>query len=604
VDLSIQAYVASFLEAALPYYTYSGLVASRLGARGLNPWRMLECRDGIIFVVTIEQDQWERLVELMGNPEWAALEIFADFPSRMENADALHMFLQEWAREWTVADLYREGQARRICFAPVFTMRDLGDHAHLQARGFFVDVTHPRAAKLVHPGPPYRLAEPWWRLRRPAPLLGEHDAEVAASLPPARPPAADPPPLSQTAPASGRPLEGIRIAEFTWVWAGPFCGLQLAHLGADMIKLESEGRPDLGRRLAIWPTDAEPGPNRSGYFNQWNQGKRSVRLNLAHPEAIAVAKRLVAECDVVLDNFATGVMERLGLGYEALRAVKPDLIVASISGYGETGPLQGYMGYGPAVAPLAGLSSLSGYPGGGPREVGISLGDPTAGITTAVAICAALVARERTGRGQRIDVSLWESTAALVAEGWMEFAMNGTEPPRIGNRDPWMSPHGCFRCAGEDAWVTITCACEEEWQALCGVIGDGLAADARFRTAADRKANEDTLEDRIRAWTEPRDRWEVVRTLQAAGVAAFPSMSPQDLAHDPHLEERGFLERLEHPEVGERTHAGVPWRLANAANGVRAPAPLLGEHTHEVLGELLGYSETEIDRLTREGVLY
>ena len=381
--------------------------------------------------------------------------------------------------------------------------------------------------------------------------------------------------------------------------------MHLAHLGAEVIRIESNVRLDLGRRVPIYPTGMEPGLNRSGYFNQWHQGKKSILLNLSKREAIEIARKLLAQCDVVVDNFATGVMEHLGLGYEELKKIKPDIIMASISGYGHTGPQQKYMGYGPAIAPMTGLSSLTGYLGGDPQEVGISYGDPNGGINAASAICAALVARKRTGKGQYIDVSLWEGVAALVPEGWMDYAMNGTQPPRMGNRDPLMSPHNCFRCAGEDEWVTIACGTEEEWQALCTAIGEPqLANDPRFHAAKDRKAHEDELEKLITAWTEQRNKWDVTRDLQAAGVAAFPSMNSKDLAEDRHLNERGFFSRLPHAEVGVQTHTGIPWRLTNAPNGVQAPAPLLGADTDAVMRDLLGYSAQEIAALKEGQVLY
>jgi crotonobetainyl-CoA:carnitine CoA-transferase CaiB-like acyl-CoA transferase len=186
----------------------------------------------------------------------------------------------------------------------------------------------------------------------------------------------------------------------------------------------------------------------------------------------------------------------------------------------------------------------------------------------------------------------------------MEHALNGREPEKLGNRDRQMCPHGCFRCEGEDAWVTIACADESEWRALCDVIDPTLARDSRFASAAERKANEDALDDRIIDWTRTRDRWEITRVLQAVGVAAFPSLSPEDLALDPHLKDRGFFAELEHAEVGTRTHAGIPWRLTNTPTGVRAPAPLLGADTSAVLRDLLGYSEEEIERLTAEKVLF
>ncbi len=393
------------------------------------------------------------------------------------------------------------------------------------------------------------------------------------------------------------------MVDLTWVWAGPFAAMHLAHLGAEVIKIESAGRPDLGRRLTIYPEGMESGLDRSGYFNQWNQGKKSLHLNLGHPGAIPVVKELVARSDALVENFATGVMERLGLDYESLLAVRPDLVMASISGYGQTGPWREYMAYGPAVAPLSGLSTLSGYAGLGPSEVGISLGDPAAGITAAAAVCAALVARQRHGGGQHIDVSLWEATAAGVLEGWMAWVLQGAQPPRMGNRDPRMAPHNAYPCAGEDDWVTIACANDEEWRALARVVSAGLADDPRFATAALRKRNEDELDASLSSWTAARDRWEVTRVLQAAGVAAFPSMSPRDLVDDPHLAARGFFEELPHPEVGRRKHAGIPWRLANGPNGVRTPAPCLGADTEQVLGEILGYPGEQIRRLVDDGIV-
>ncbi len=603
IDLSVQAYIASFLEQNFVYYTYLNRIASRLGKRLLYPWGIFECQDGLIFLLNAEEDQWKRLVELMGNPEWTSWEIFKDNANRSKNQDALKIFLDEWIKEWEVEDLFRTGQEKRICFAPVFSMSQLAEQEQLRSRNFFVPVTHPRAGTLTHLGPPYQLHDPWWKIRRPAPLLGEHNEEVSrtqASL--GRPQSPSSHPQSS---GTRLPLEGIRVADFTWVWAGPFGTMHLAHLGAEVIKIESQARLDMTRRLPLYPVDMKPGLNRSALFNQWSQGKKSLLLNIGKPEGIALAKELIKTCDVVVENFATGVMDHLGLGYKELKQIKPDIIMASISGYGHTGPQKKYMGYGPAIAPLTGLSSLTGYPGGPPQEVGISYGDPNSGINAAVGVCAALAARKRTGKGQHLDVSLWEAMAALVPEGWMDYAMNATQPPRRGNQDPLMSPHNCFRCAGEDEWATIACGTDKEWQALCQAIGKPeLATDVRFRTGQDRKANENELEQLLTAWTQQRGKWEVTQTLQAAGVAAFPSMSSKDLAEDSQLNERGFFARLSHPEVGVRTHTGIPWLLTQSPNGVRAPAPLLGQDTDQVMRDLLGYSDQEIARLKESQILY
>jgi crotonobetainyl-CoA:carnitine CoA-transferase CaiB-like acyl-CoA transferase len=306
----------------------------------------------------------------------------------------------------------------------------------------------------------------------------------------------------------------------------------------------------------------------------------------------------------VVENFATGVMARLGLSYQVLAELNPGIVLASISGYGETGPYREYMGYGPAIAPLTGLSATTGFIGGGPCEVGVSMPDPNAGITAAFEVCAALARRETSGRGSHLDISLWEATAAFSVEAWMEYAMNGAQPERIGNRDPWMAPHGCFPCQGEDDWISIACVSDESWRALCAVLDASLAEDARFLRLADRKANEDALEAELMTRTRERDRWELTRAMQAVGVAAFPSLTAKDIVEDPHLNARGFLERLSHPEVGERIHAGIPYRLRTRRNGVRFAAPVLGADTEAVLHEVLGLSMPEIQQLRDDKVLY
>lgn len=603
IDFSVQAYVTSFLEHHLVYYTYLGRINSRWGKRLQDPWGIFACRDGGIFVAVAEEDQWQRLVTLMDNPEWSASPLFRNAAQRMKNQAALGQHLKNWIKDWCVADLFRAGQEQRICFAPVLTMEQMAEQEQLRTRNFFVDVAHPRAGTLTHLGAPSQLREPWWQIRRPAPLLGEHNEEVFKTLSKNTP--SSELRTQNSTPSTRLPLEGVRVADFSWVWAGPFCTLHLAHLGAEVIKIESNSHLDLTRRLPVYPPDSEPGINRCAIFNQWSQGKKSVLFNLTKPEGIALAKELISKSDVVVDNFATGVMERLGPGYDELRKINPSIIMASISGYGHTGPQRRYMAYGPAIAPLTGLSSLTGYAGGPPQEVGISYGDPNAGINAAVAICAALIARQRTGQGQYIDISLWEAVAALMPEGWMEYVMNGIQPPRQGNRDPLMAPHNCFRCAGEDEWVTIACGTEAEWQALCQAIEQSqIVIDPRFRTMSDRKAHEDELDQILTAWTESRDKWEITLTLQAVGVAAFPSMNTKDLVEDQHLNAREFFTRLPHPEVGVYTNIGIPWRLAHSPNGVKKPAPLLGQDTDQVMRDILGYSEERVAQLKEEQVLY
>jgi crotonobetainyl-CoA:carnitine CoA-transferase CaiB-like acyl-CoA transferase len=395
----------------------------------------------------------------------------------------------------------------------------------------------------------------------------------------------------------------VRVADFTWVWAGPFCTLQLAHLGAEVIRVETATRPCVTRLLPPF-AEFEPGLNRSGYFNQFNQGKKSITLDLKRPEAIAIAKRLCAASDVVVENFAAGVMDRMGLGYEVLRRVRPDVVMIALSGYGVSGPDHDKVSYGPAQVPLSGLSSLTGYRGFPPMHVGISYGDPTAGLHGAVAVLAALLHRARTGEGQFIDLSQWETSMVVLPEGITAWTMNGEQLPRDGNRDPGMAPHGVFRAAGEERWVAIAVEDDLAWSRLAAVMGrPELATDPNWATLAARKADEDALEALVGAWTVERPAEEITALLQAAGVAAATVASNRDLADDPHLNARGFFVELPHPEVGIRKHAGVPWRMSASDCRVRTPAPCLGADTDEVLRDVCGCSPAEIAALRDAGAL-
>jgi benzylsuccinate CoA-transferase BbsF subunit len=409
------------------------------------------------------------------------------------------------------------------------------------------------------------------------------------------------------------PLSGIKVADFTWVWAGPYCTMQLAHLGADVTRIETRTRPCVTRMLPPWPEGKFDSLNKSGYFNQYNQGKKSVSLNFKHPEAKDVAWRLIKDADVVVNNFASGVMEKMGFGYDAIREVKPDIIMISLSGYGDTGPYHEYVAYGPAQVPLSGFSSLTGYRGFPPMHTGFSYADPNAGIHGAFAILAALFHRKKTGAGQYIDMAQWECAMDLLGEGILEYTMNGREPERNGNRDPFMAPHGIFRCRDLpekimdmtiDRWVSIVCADDAEWERLARAMGKPeLADDPRFKTLPARKTNEDELEALITAWTLPQSFDEVARRLQAAGVAAAPCADNKYLCdEDQHVAQRNYWVELNHPEVGVQRHAGIPWRMSGTPTAVRAPAPCLGQHTDETLARL-GYGKEEIESLRKIGAL-
>jgi crotonobetainyl-CoA:carnitine CoA-transferase CaiB-like acyl-CoA transferase len=400
------------------------------------------------------------------------------------------------------------------------------------------------------------------------------------------------------------PLAGLRVADFTWVWAGPFCTLQLAHLGAEVIRVETATRICVTRMLPPF-AEFKPGPNRSGYFNQFNQGKKSLTLDMKRPEALEAAKRLCANSDIVVENFAAGVMDRMGLGYEVLRQLRPAVIMIALSGYGASGPDHDKVSYGPAQVPLSGMSSLTGYRDFPPMHVGISYGDPTGGLHGAVAVLTALLHRAKTGEGQYIDLSQWETSMAVLPEGLLAQTMNGAAPARDGNRDPHMAPHGVFRTAGgDDRWVAIAIEDDAAFARFATLVGQPeLAGDARFATVVARKQHEDALEELVTAWTLQHEPGEVTARLQAAGIPAFTVMTNRDLAEDPHIGGRDFFVDLEHPEVGTRRHAGIPWSMSRSLSRVQRPAPCLGADTDQVLRDVCGYDDATIARLREAKVL-
>ncbi len=595
IDLSQQAYIASVLEAGIPALGYREVVARRFQPRGLLPWRIFQAKDAPVYVVCIEQDQWERLVEFFGTPEWMQMEIFADNASRAANQDILHELLQQEISEWNSRELYEAAQRSRIAVAPVLNYSDLPNEPHLSARNFFQVTEDVDGKPLKLMANPILTTRGRAAIRRAAPGIGADDGMLSTLS------------ARSTVQGSGvacRPLEGTRVLDLTWAWAGPFCSLNLAHLGADVIRVESSLRPDLYRRLGLWPDEVPTTLNTSGMFNQWHQGKRSVAVNIRTDDGKALVLGLVAQADVVVQNFATGVLERMGLGYEALKQVNPQIILASVSGFGQTGPCAEYMGYGPSAAALTGLCSVTGYEGGRPEELGLSMPDPTSGLTAALGVVEALLRRDATGTGDHIDVSLWEATAVHGLEAWLQLQRTGAQPLRMGNHDPLMSPHNCYRTMDEpDGWVTIACRSDAEWQLLAEHIDPALAVNPGFATLADRKQHEAELDQRIAEWAIGRGRWMITRDLQALGIAAFPTLNTRDIADDPHLNARGFIERRAHPEVGVRPHTGMPWTHDKRANGVRKVAPCLGADTDQVLREVLGLNDARITSLRDAGVL-
>jgi crotonobetainyl-CoA:carnitine CoA-transferase CaiB-like acyl-CoA transferase len=396
-----------------------------------------------------------------------------------------------------------------------------------------------------------------------------------------------------------KPLAGIRIADFTVHNAGPFCTHLLSQLGAEVIKVESAMRPDAFRKPH--PVYGRMGP---ATFDQVASTKLSVRINLKQAEGIALAKRLVAVSDVAAESFRPGVIARLGLGYEALRAVKRDIVMLCVSSSGQSGPDSHFAGYAPLFGAWGGLSDLTGYPDGPPVEMRHVM-DHTVGMNSAVAVMAALMQRRATGEGALIDVAAREVASSLAGEALL-LAAAGAAPQRMGNDHPRMAPHGVYPAAGEDRWLSLAVASDAEWQALAGVMGEAaLAADPRFATQGARHANRRELDDVVSRWSGGLDANAAAARLQSAGVAAHASWTTPEIAADPHLRARRAIVDVAEPDGTIRAAVGVPMRLSKGAEvGIHRGTPKLGEHEDYVYGELLGMTRAERQALEDAEVIY
>ena len=378
------------------------------------------------------------------------------------------------------------------------------------------------------------------------------------------------------------PLAGIRIADFTVHNAGPFCTHLLSQLGADVIKIESAMRPDAFRKPH--PVYGRMGP---ATFDQVASTKRSVRINLKKAEGIALAKRIVGVSDIAAESFRPGVMGRLGLGYEALRAVKEDIVMLSISSSGQSGPDSHFAGYAPLFGAWGGLGELTGYEDGPPVEIRHVM-DHTVGMNAATAVMAALHRRRATGRGSHVDVAAREVAASLVGD-MLLLAAAGGSPGRIGNAHPRMAPHGVYPALCEDRWISLAVASDAEWRALAGVMGrPELTQDARFADEGSRHRNREALDEIVASWSRTREANAAAELLQKAGISAHASWTTPEIAADVHLRERGAIVEVAEPDGTLRAAIGVPMRMSKATGiGIHRGTPKLGEDEDYVYGELL-----------------
>jgi benzylsuccinate CoA-transferase BbsF subunit len=393
-------------------------------------------------------------------------------------------------------------------------------------------------------------------------------------------------------------FEGLRVIDFTWHLTGPLTTKHLSDLGAEVIRVESSRRPDIQRVGA-----------RYGSFNQYNSSKIAITLNLATPEGLDLCKRIIALCDILVENFAGGAIDRMGLGYDVVKQIKPDIIMCSSCMQGQTGPYAKHPGSGHKLTALAGFNQILGWPDRAPGYIQ-AYTDFVAPRYNIIAIMAALEYRRRTGKGQYLDMSQYEAGLQFMAPSILDYVVNDRVEERMGNMNDHAAPHNAYRCQGEDRWCAIAVFTGEEWASFCGVIGKPeLKDNPKFATLKARKENEEELDGIVNEWTTPRTAEEVMGLMQKAGIAASVVETGEDLLDkDPQLKYRGTFVELDHPEYPEvdipkyRTQQGNHFTLSKYTPQLKR-APLLGEHNEYVFKELLGLPDDEYERLLKDGVL-
>lgn len=554
-----------------------------------------------------------RIVELMEKDgiaedwllkiDWNQMDAFsAQQPELDRISEAFTRFFESKTKSWLLEEAVKSG----IMLGPVNTVADVVNSPQLRARDFWTAVAYPEfSATINYPGTPVKMSKTLWRIRGRAPLIGEHNQEILSGEAWTIFSEAD---RSSTLTVNSdtpalRPLTGVKILDLSSTVLGPTVTRYLADHGATVVRVESLTHPET-TRIATPFAGNVPGLNRSGYFATHNAGKLGITLNMNKPKARLVVDRLIRWADVVIESFAPGVMAKWGLSYDEVRQIKPDIIMASTSLQGQTGPYTSHRGYGQMASAMAGWFDLTGWPEGEPVGPYSAYSDFVDWNFLLISLLVALDCRHRTGEGQYLDQSQFESALQFLIPAILDYEVNGTVARRMGNRDPYAAPHGAYRCLGEDRWCAIAVTNEEEWRAFCGVIGaPAWSEEERFQTIAGRKAYENELDRLVEAWTCERRAEEVMAMMQAARVPAGVVQNAEDLFEDPQLAHRGHFAVLDHPEIGPYRIATSCFRLSRCPNNPMSPAPLLGEHNDFVLEQLLGMNKDEIADLVAEGVL-
>ena len=575
IDVSLEEALACMAIRELAVPGHGGEPAARLRHLDGNGTTVtiLPTRDGYIAISPREERQWQTWLGVIDEPAWGGEPRFATKADRAEHFDELHTLMSEWSRVRTRREIFEAGQGAHVPCFPLSTPADLLDDRQLRHREFWRRLA-PVDGPITVPGPP------WGHPRgdaKPTELSTHarwHDREEA----------------THGSASTARPLEGVRVLDFSWVIAGPTCTRYLAAWGAEVIKVETSSRPDPGRASELHAVLGE--------------GKRGVTLNMKHPDALEVARQLVADSDVLVENFATGVMERFGLGDDALRELNPHLVLLSASGMGRTGPDAGLVAYGTLLQSFTGFAALNGEPDRAPR-IGMAWLDPMCGLMMALAVGAAILDARRgegaTHEAARIDFSMVEALLGTMPGSVLEYQLSGETSSPAVNHDPLHAPHDIYRARGDDAWVALAVTSEDQWHALCDVIEQ--LAPLRHLDAAERRERSPQIDTAIASWIVDRTPEEATSELLAAGVPAASATSSRDLFDDPHLAARGFYDMVAQPDGATLRLPGLPWRATTHEAASPRAAPALGGDTDEVLTRVLGLTPERVAQLRDAGAL-
>ncbi len=610
--------LASLHQYTTVMYTQADFVLRRVGnAQGghSHPVGIYACKDGYVHLAMPITSMIEPFLRAAGLDEVAADPRFADDFVRGQHKKEFDRAIQPWLLEHTAAEIVELGQSVRSPIGPVPSMLEVIDDPHLAARDFWRNLGEGGSGVRLPRGP-FLIQDHPSRLRM-APTLGDDsNREIERFVGGA---AAN----AESAEGSGShrktpvgrdgagALDGIRVLDLTRVWAGPLAARMLADLGADVIKVEASWArggdeiPEAARASHLFPED-DPGDepfNREVSYNKLNRNKRALTLELNTAKGKELFEALVRRADIVIENFSPRVMAKLGLGWERLHELNERLIYVAMPGFGSSGPYRDWLAFGPLIEAASGLSQQMGYQDSGPYRSGLAFPDPVTSLHAVGATLLALADREsdRLGRGRWVEVPMFESMACFNGEEMIAAQLRGQAAPRLGNRHSDRAPQGCYACAGEDQWLAISVTSDEEWQSLCGAAG--LAPELFDLGLSARWERHDEIDAALASWCSSRRADELMELLQSRGVIAGTVSDARRLVEDPHLEEGDFWVESDHRSVGLRRYPGLPIRFSATPASYRRGAPCLGEHNREVLAEILGLSDGEIDALEAEGVL-